>query len=89
MSDLAHWEEMYQAGTPPWDTGRPSSELIRVVQAKKIGPCRAIELGCGTGTNVVWLAQRGFDVTGVDLAPLAIQRANRRAAEAGVAFAIK
>jgi SAM-dependent methyltransferase len=84
MSDVAHWEEMYHAGTPPWDTGRPSSELIRVVGAAKIRPCRAIELGCGTGTNAVWLAHQGFDVTGVDLVPLAIEQAKKRAAAAGV-----
>jgi methyl halide transferase len=84
MSDLAHWEEMYQAGSPPWDTGRPSSELIRVVGAAKIRPCRAIELGCGTGTNAVWFAQQGFDMTGVDLVPQAIELANKRATDAGV-----
>ena len=84
MTDVPRWEEMYQAGTPPWDTGRVSSELIRVVQAAKIGPCRAIELGCGTGTNAVWLAQQGFDMTGVDLVPQAVDRATKRATEAGV-----
>jgi methyl halide transferase len=83
MSDVAHWAEMYEAGTPPWDTGRPSSELIRVLSAAKIQPRRAIELGCGTGTNAVWLAQQGFDVTGVDLVPQAIERAKKRAADAG------
>jgi hypothetical protein len=48
MTDVPHWEEMYQAGTPPWDTGGVSSELIRVVQASTILPCRVIELGGGT-----------------------------------------
>jgi SAM-dependent methyltransferase len=41
-------------------------------------------LGCGTGTNSVWLAQQGFEVTGIDLAPLAIERADKRARAAGV-----
>jgi SAM-dependent methyltransferase len=84
MSDLPHWEEIYQAGTPPWDTGRPSSELVRVVAAAKIRPGSAIELGCGAGTNAVWLAQQGFEMTGVDLVPLAIEQANKRAAKSGV-----
>jgi methyl halide transferase len=84
MSDTPNWEEYYRSGKPPWDTGRPSSELMRVVQAEKIRPCRTIELGCGTGTNAVWLAQQGFDVTGVDLVPQAIEEANERAAAAGV-----
>ncbi|HEV2968414.1 MAG TPA: methyltransferase domain-containing protein [Pirellulales bacterium] len=84
MADVPQWEEHYRSGTPPWDTGRTSSELMRVVQAENIRPCRAIELGCGTGTNAVWLAQQGFEVTGVDLVPLAIERAIERAAAAGV-----
>ena len=46
--------------------------------------CRAIELGCGTGVNAVWLAQQGFDVTAIDLSTLAIQRARERAETAGV-----
>src|SRR5262249_33426010 len=40
-------------------------------------------LGCGTGTNAVWLAQQGFDVVGVDLSPLAIDQARKRASDAG------
>ena len=84
MPDVPNWEEHYRSGTPPWDSGRPSNELIRVVEAEHINPCRAIELGCGTGTNAVWLAQHGFDVTAVDLVPLAIEQAIDRAAKAGV-----
>jgi methyl halide transferase len=84
MSDLEHWEERYRAGQAPWDTGRPSSELERTVAEERIAPCRAFELGCGTGANAVWLAQQGFDVTAVDISPLAIERARQRAAAAGV-----
>jgi SAM-dependent methyltransferase len=84
MSDLAHWEESYRSGDIPWDTGRPSSELVRVVADEKITPSPALEVGCGTGTNAVWLAQRGFDVTAVDLSPRALERARERAQKAGV-----
>jgi SAM-dependent methyltransferase len=84
MSDVEHWEKRYREGDSPWDTGQPSSELIRVVREEGISPCRALELGCGTGTNAVWLAQQGFDVTAVDLAPLALERAEARTREAGV-----
>jgi methyl halide transferase len=84
MPDEPHWEEYYRSGNPPWDTGRTSSELIRIVESEHINPCRAIELGCGTGTNAVWLAQHGFEVTAIDLVPLAIERAIDRAAKAGV-----
>ena len=44
----------------------------------------ALELGCGTGTNSVWLAQQGFEVTGIDVAPLAVEQAEKRARAAGV-----
>lgn len=80
----ASWDERYRGGDTPWDTGLPSSELVRVIAQEKVQACPAIELGCGTGVNAVWLAQRGFDVTAVDLSPRALERARQRAAEAGV-----
>jgi methyl halide transferase len=79
------WNAHYESGELRWESGRPSSELARIIAEEKIAPCRAIDLGCGTGINSVWLAQHGFDVTGVDLTALAIERARRRAEEAGVA----
>src|SRR5438105_1095757 len=86
MSERDHWEERYTTGEPPpWDTGRVSPELIRRVAEFQIAPCRAVELGCGTGTNSVWLAQQGFDVTAIDISPTALDLARQRAADAGVA----
>jgi SAM-dependent methyltransferase len=76
------WDLHYKSGNPPWETGRPSEELQRVIAEQEIQPCRVIEFGSGTGINAVWLAQQGFDVTGVDFSQLAIDKANRRAAEA-------
>src|SRR3954462_3180467 len=84
MTEPIEWNDRYRDGNLPWDTGRPSSELQHVLIRNAIGPCRALELGCGTGTNCVWLAQQGFDVTGVDVAPLAVERAQARARAAGV-----
>jgi methyl halide transferase len=84
MSDPTRWEERYAKGDTPWETGLPSSELQRVLAEVPICPCRALELGCGTGASAVWLAQHGFDVTALDLSPLAIERARRRAGETGV-----
>ena len=84
MTDHIEWNDRYRDGNLPWDTGRPSSELQRVIRQIPIQPCRALELGCGTGTNSVWLAQEGFDVTGIDLAPLAVELAEKRARAAGV-----
>ena len=84
MTEHIEWNDRYRDGNLPWDTGRPSSELQRILARIPIQPCRALELGCGTGTNSVWLAQQGFDVTGIDLAPLAVERAEERARAAGV-----
>jgi SAM-dependent methyltransferase len=84
MSDMVKWNERYEKGDTPWETGLPSSELQRVVREVSIEPCRALELGCGTGSNAVWLAQQGFEVTAFDLSPVAIERARQSASEAGV-----
>jgi SAM-dependent methyltransferase len=84
MSSLDHWNERYEKNDTPWDTGQPSSELQRVLAESGIKPCRALELGCGTGTSAVWLSQQGFAVTAVDVSPLAIECANQHAEAAGV-----
>jgi len=84
MIESSDWNDRYREGNLPWDTGRPSSELQLVLSRHAIQPCRALDIGCGTGTNSLWLAQQGFDVTGVDLAPLAVERAEHRAHAAGV-----
>jgi methyl halide transferase len=84
MTEPRDWNDHYRQDNLPWDTGRPSSELQRVLSQHAIGPCRALEIGCGTGTNSVWLAEQEFDVTGTDVAPLAIERAQQRARAAGV-----
>jgi SAM-dependent methyltransferase len=79
------WNARYAEGAPPWDTGKPDENLVEVVRGGAVKAGRALEVGCGTGTNVVWLAQQGFDVLGVDLSPLALDKARERAAAAGCA----
>ena len=78
------WEERYREGTTPWDSGLPSKELQRILTEQEISDGRALELGCGTGTNAVFLAEQGFDVTAVDCASLALERARTKADDAGV-----
>src|SRR5438067_4132204 len=68
---------------PPWDTGVTPPELERFVASHP--PGRAVDLGCGTGTNVVYLARQGWEAAGVDFAGRAIAKARRRARDAGVA----
>lgn len=67
----------------PWDIG-PREELVRLVESGRLQPCRAFDLGSGTASNCVFLAQHGFDVTGVDLASSAIELGYKRAAAASV-----
>lgn len=80
------WARLYDFGyrhfTMPWEIG-PRSELVQLVEEGRLKPCRTIDLGCGTGANAVFLAERGFDVTGVDFAASAIAKARRRADAAG------
>jgi SAM-dependent methyltransferase len=84
MADPIEWNERYRRGYRPWDTGRPSAELRRVVDQHGVPPCRTLELGCGAGTDSVWLAEQGFEVTSVDVSPLAVKRAHKHARAAGV-----
>jgi SAM-dependent methyltransferase len=84
MSDFEHWENRYLEDNTPWDTGHASTELIRVLDEEKITACSAIDLGCGTGTNSIYLTQRGFEVTGVDLSPTAIERAQSKQANMAI-----
>jgi SAM-dependent methyltransferase len=79
------WNLHYLLGTPPWDTGITPPEVVELVEGGEIPPGRALDIGCGTGTNAIYLARHGFEVVGVDVAWLAIRRARRKARRAGVA----
>lgn len=67
---------------PPWDSGITPPELFEFIASHPAG--RALDLGCGTGTNVISLAQSGWQVTGVDFIPKAIRIAKRKAKQARV-----
>ena len=72
------WNESYASGELPWDTGEPESLLVQFINSGGVAAGRALEIGAGTGTNAIWLAERGFDVLGVDISPLAVERANTK-----------
>jgi SAM-dependent methyltransferase len=55
--------------------------LIEFVTSGGIAPAPTLEIGAGTGTNAIWLAERGFDVLGIDLSPLAVERARAKMKE--------
>ena len=77
------YERLYRRSNAPWDIG-PREPLVSLIQSGKIEPGRAIDLGCGAGSNAIFLAQNGFEVTGVDYARAAIDRSRAAARAAGV-----
>ena len=72
------WNDSYASGQLPWDTGQPEPLLVEFINAGGIKPARTLEIGAGTGTNAIWLAERGFDVLGIDVSPLAVERAHTK-----------
>lgn len=65
-------------GVPPWDIGRPQGEIVRLAERGEISG-KALDVGCGTGENVLYLARRGREVWGLDAVPAAIERARQKA----------
>jgi SAM-dependent methyltransferase len=72
------WNNSYAAGELPWDTGEPEPLLVEFVTLGRVRPTRTLEVGAGKGTNSLWLAERGFEVLGIDVAPLAVERAKAK-----------
>ncbi len=84
MRDAAEsfWEQRYADSDRVW-SGRVNRVLADVAGA--LTPGRALDLGCGEGADVLWLAERGWQATGIDISPTAIRRATSAAADAGLA----
>jgi len=71
------FEPTYQ-GTPPWDIGRPQPVIVRLAESGQISGS-VLDVGCGTGENVLFLAEHGFAAAGIDGAPTAIGKAQAKA----------
>jgi cyclopropane fatty-acyl-phospholipid synthase-like methyltransferase len=76
------FEARYLLGRPPWDTGITPPEVTAFLDARPTG--RALDIGCGTGTNAVTMARRGWTVTAIDLSRVALRSARRKARAAGL-----
>lgn len=75
------WDERYAAADRVW-SGEPNRALVREVA--DLRPRRALDVGCGEGADAIWLAQRGWEVTAVEVSRVALQRAQSHAAAAGL-----
>jgi SAM-dependent methyltransferase len=79
------FELRYLLGRAPWDSGISPPELLAFLETHP--PGRALDLGCGSGTHAITLAQHGWQVTAIDFASGAVRRARRKARAAGVRVA--
>ena len=68
----------------PWNIQKPPDVLIKLVNRQKVKPCKTIDLGCGTGNYAIYLASLGFDFTGIDFSPTAIDIAIKKAKKKGI-----
>ena len=84
MTEENRFKQRYETGDTPWDIGKPDSNLIQIVTTMPIRPCKALEIGCGTGDNAIWLSQHNFDVLGIDASAIAIEKAKEKASKANV-----
>ncbi len=74
--DAASWDERYRSVAAVW-SGRPNPQLL--VEASDLPPGTALDVGCGEGADAIWLAERGWTVTAVDISTLTLDRAAARA----------
>jgi len=82
MFEPSAWDERYAGAEQIW-SGRANAQLV--AEASGLTPGTALDVGCGEGGDVVWLARRGWRVTGADFSANGLLRAARHAEEAGVA----
>ncbi|MGA7910688.1 MAG: class I SAM-dependent methyltransferase, partial [Candidatus Dormiibacterota bacterium] len=75
------WDQRYATTDLIWGAG-PNRFLVAEVDG--LSPGRALDLGCGEGRNAIWLAQRGWQVSGVDFSEAGLDKARHLAVERGV-----
>jgi len=69
------WQSRFESQQTGWDRGAPGPRLLHWLDSGELQPCRIAVPGCGSGWEVAELASRGFDVTGLDYTPAAVERA--------------
>jgi SAM-dependent methyltransferase len=79
----AEWDKRYGERDEGMWSGRPNGRLV--AEVAELTPGRALDVGCGEGADAIWLAQRGWTVTAIDISDVAIGRAREAAERAGAA----
>jgi SAM-dependent methyltransferase len=86
--DKEYWDHIWQGDrASAMGSSKPNPHLVREVG--DVPPGLALEAGCGAGAEAIWLAARGWLVTGADITVAALDRAAERAADAGVAARVR
>ena len=81
------WDGIYHRYRPeslPWELGKPRKALVELVEFGRVRPSKTLDLCCGAGTNPVYLAKKGFDVTALDISDKAVEYAKEKAREVEV-----
>ncbi len=81
MSQAELWDARYRAHEAPWD---PEPNPILEAEAAGLVSGKALEVGCGEGSDAVWLARRGWQVMAVDISQVALNRGRQAASDASV-----
>lgn len=82
MFEPGSWDERYSGEERVW-SGEANPQLV--AEASRLRPGTALDVGCGEGGDVIWLARQGWTVTGADFSAVGLARAARHAEKAGVA----
>lgn len=83
MNDKEALERVYEKPGAVWTSTTPPEELVELVDSGKIKPCKVLDVGCGEGFYSIYLAKKGFEVTGIDLSENAIKLAKQNAENEG------
>ncbi|MBO0595198.1 class I SAM-dependent methyltransferase [Nesterenkonia sp. E16_7] len=86
--DHEYWDQIWGGDrAAAMGSSPPNPHLVR--ETKGLKPGTALDAGCGAGAEAIWLALRGWQVTGADVAVAALDRAAERAIVAGVAEQVR
>ncbi|MEN8139737.1 MAG: class I SAM-dependent methyltransferase [Thermodesulfobacteriota bacterium] len=72
------FSERYRSKNTPWEINRPDEGVVKFIESGLVEPCPALDIGCGSGNNAIWLAGQGFQVTGIDRTKLALAQARQK-----------